>query len=32
MTEVHITSSWLRQRVREQGGVLSLTIRTVIAG
>ena len=32
MTDVYITSGWLRQYIRDHGGVMNLAIRVVIAG
>jgi hypothetical protein len=32
MAHVSITSSWLRQHIRDHGGVMNLTMRIVIAG
>lgn len=30
--KAHITSGWLRNHIRERGGVLNITTRLVIAG
>ena len=32
MTQVQITSGWLRQYIKDHGGVMSLSTRVVIAG